>query len=74
MPMGATFTDAYGNTWLAPSGSQGAGATWSSYFFAGSMSTVPSPMLLGWGGVYGLYSGQQGWIITFYCVIMPPVG
>ncbi len=66
MPAGATFSDAYGNTWLAPSGNLG-GGTWSSYFFAGTQGAVPAPMQQGWGGSYGTYGGQQGWIITFYC-------
>ena len=67
MPVGATFTDSYGNTWLAPSGNQGASAYWSSYFFVGPASFIPPPMLQGWAGVYGTYNGQQGWIITFFC-------
>jgi len=66
MPSGATFTDRYSNTWLAPSGNDG-GGRWSSYFFAGSQSAVPQPMLQGWAGDYGTYNGQQGWVITFYC-------
>jgi hypothetical protein len=66
MPVGATFMDTYGNTWLAPSGSLG-GGTLSSYFFAGPQSSIPPPMMAGWGGVYGTYSGQAGWIITFFC-------
>ena len=66
MPLSATFTDAYGNTWVAPSGNLG-GGTWSSYFFSGAQSSVPAPMMQGWGGDYGTYSGQQGWIVTFYC-------
>jgi hypothetical protein len=66
MPSGATFTDGHGNTWLAPSGNDG-GGRWSSYFFAGSQSAVPPPMLQGWAGDYGTYNGQQGWVITFYC-------
>ena len=67
MPKGATFTDPYGNTWLAPSGNDGGGGYWSSYFFAGTQNSVPLPMMQGWGGEYGTYGGQQGWIITFYC-------
>jgi secreted PhoX family phosphatase len=66
MPPGATFTDQYGNTWVAPSGGLG-GETWSSYFFAGPQSFVPPPMMEGWGGDYGTYDGQQGWIVSFYC-------
>jgi sugar lactone lactonase YvrE len=66
MPAGATFSYG-GHTWTAPSGHDGEGATWSSYFFAGPQSTVPAPMLQGWAGVYGNYAGTQGWIITFYC-------
>ncbi len=66
MPPGATFTDTFGNTWLAPSGSLGVGV-WSSYFFLGPISTIPAPMLSGWGGVYGTYGGQMGWVITFFC-------
>ena len=66
MPPGATF--AYGgHTWVAPAGSDGLGLIWSSYFFQGPASSVPPPMLMGWAGVYGTYSGQQGWIITFFC-------
>ncbi len=67
MPAGATFTDSFGNTWTAPNGNDGGGATWSSYFFAGAQGSVPAPMQAGWGGDYGTYGGQQGWIITFYC-------
>ena len=66
MPPGATFTDMFGHTWVAPSGHLGIG-TWSSYFFAGPASVIPAPMLQGGGGVYGTYNGQQGWIITFFC-------
>jgi hypothetical protein len=66
MPLGATFTDAYGNTWIAPSGNLG-GGTWSSYFFSGPQSNIPAPMMQGWGGEFGMYSGQQGWVVTFYC-------
>ncbi|MGA2198483.1 MAG: NHL repeat-containing protein, partial [Nitrososphaerales archaeon] len=66
MPPGATFTDGSGNVWVAPSGSLG-GGFWSSYFFAGPPSAIPPPMLQGWAGVYGTYSGQKGWIVTFFC-------
>ena len=66
MPKGATFKDASGNVWLAPSGS-GTGGYWSSYFFPGAQGVVPAPMVQGWGGVYGAYGGQSGWIVTFYC-------
>ncbi len=66
MPVGATFKDNYGNTWVAPSGKLG-GGTWSSYFFPGSQSTYPPPMQQGWGGDYGTYNGQSGWVVTFYC-------
>jgi len=66
MPAGATFTDAFGNVWIAPSGTLG-GGTLSSYFFAGPENVAPPPMLAGWAGVYGTYNGQQGWIITFFC-------
>lgn len=66
MPLGATFKDTYGNTWVAPSGNLG-GGTWSSYFFAGPQASVPPPMQQGWAGDFGTYGGQQGWIITFYC-------
>ncbi|MDA4134766.1 MAG: hypothetical protein OK441_04280 [Thaumarchaeota archaeon] len=67
MPPGATFTDGDGNVWVAPSGYDGGGGFWSSYFFQGSYLVAPPPMLDGWGGVYGIYNGEQGWIITFYC-------
>jgi len=67
LPMGATFTDGYGNRWVAPSGNDGSGGVWSSYFFAGPEGTVPAAMMSGWGGVYGTYNGQSGWIVTFYC-------
>jgi len=67
MPTGAAFKDNYGHTWTAPNGNLG-GGTWSSYFFAGSQTVgLPPPMQQGWGGVYGTYNGQQGWVITFYC-------
>jgi hypothetical protein len=66
MPPGATFTDGYGNTWTAPGGSID-GAVLTSYFFQGSYLVAPPPMLDGWGGVYGIYNGEQGWIETFYC-------
>jgi len=66
MPPGATFTDGYGNTWTAPGGSAN-GAPFSSYFFPLPYTVAPPPMLDGWGGTYGLYLGQPGWIITFYC-------
>jgi len=73
VPPGATFTDPSGHTWLAPSGAQGGGAAFdtfgvmTSYFFPGSMSSTPAPMLSGFGGVFGTYNGQQGWIVTDYC-------
>ena len=79
MPPGATFTDAYGNTWVAPSGNQGGSTIFdsignmTSYFFAGPQSSVPAPMLQGFGGVFGTYNGQQGWIITDYCQTLIPV-
>jgi len=66
MPVGATFTDLSGNVWVAPGGSLG-GGTVSSYFFQGPESNVPPPMLEGWGGVYGTYGGETGWIISFFC-------
>ena len=66
MPVGSTYTDTFGNTWVAPGGSIG-GGTLSSYFFVGPMSSIPPPMMMGWAGVYGTYSGQMGWIITFFC-------
>jgi hypothetical protein len=66
MPDGSTFMDLYGNTWVAPSGSVGGGVL-SSYFFPGPQSNIPPPMQGGWGGDYGTYNGQQGWIVTFYC-------
>jgi hypothetical protein len=43
MPVGATFTDTFGNVWLAPSGMLG-GGTLSSYFFPGPQSNIPPPM------------------------------
>jgi len=64
--VGATFTDQAGNTWTIPGGVIN-GGTVSSYFFPGPISNVPPPMWQGWGGSYGTYAGQQGWIITFYC-------
>ena len=79
MPPGATFTDSYGNTWVAPSGFESRGTTgdsfgnMTSYFFPGNQTTIPLPMLEGFGGVYGTYSGQQGWIITDYCQTIIPV-
>lgn len=66
MPPGAAFTDSSGNAWVAPEGTID-GAPYSSYFFQGSYLVAPAPMLEGWGGVYGIYNGEQGWIITFYC-------
>ena len=66
MPVGATFGDNSGNTWVAPGGTMN-GGTYSSYFFAGPQSSYPPPMVSGWGGVYGTYAGQQGWIVSFYC-------
>ncbi len=65
VPVGASYTDAFGNTWLAPGGTI-YGVPYTSYFFAGPQSEVPPPMLQGWGGVYGTYDGQQGWIVSFY--------
>ena len=66
MPLGATFKDTSGHTWLAPSGNQG-GGMWSSYFFAGSQTSFPLAMMQGWGGDYGTYNGQGGWVVTFFC-------
>jgi hypothetical protein len=66
MPAGATFTSS-GNTWMAPSGNDGMGGYWNSYFFVGPMTSIPPPMLMGWGGAYGTYGGQMGWVVTFYC-------
>ena len=65
MPAGSAFTDSNGNAWTAPSGGASGGA-FSTYFFAGPMTTVPPPMIEGWAGTYGTYQGQQGWIVTFY--------
>jgi hypothetical protein len=59
MPVGAKFTDLYGNTWVAPGGSMN-GGTYRSYFFASSRSAIPPPMLQGWARDYGTYNGQQG--------------
>ena len=73
MPPGATYTDSYGNTWLAPSGFEGSGTLFdsfgnmTSYFFAGSQSSIPPPMQEGYGGVFGAYNGQEGWIVTGFC-------
>lgn len=73
MPAGATFTDQYGNTWVAPSGSDGGGTesdtfgVWVSFFFVGPQTSVPTPMQNGFGGIYGTYDGQQGWIVTDFC-------
>ena len=73
MPAGATFTDSYGNTWVAPSGYEGGGTLFdsfgnmTSYFFAGPQSSIPAPMLQGFGGDFGTYNGQQGWIVTDFC-------
>jgi hypothetical protein len=66
MPYGSTFTDTTGHVWTVPSGNQGL-AIWYSYFFLGSQSSTPPPMLAGWSGIYGTYHGQQGWIVSFYC-------
>ena len=52
MPLGATFTDAYGNTWVSVSGETLGGGIASTYFFQGSYLVAPPPMLEGWGGVY----------------------
>lgn len=80
MPPGATYTDLYGNTWVAPSGSEGGGTAldtfgvWASYFFPGPQTSYPLPMQEGFGGMYGTYDGQQGWIITDFCqTIVAPV-
>ena len=60
---------------MAPSGYEGGGYAFhtlgnmTSYFFAGSQSSIPAPLLQGFGGEYGTHNGQQGWIITDYCVI-----
>jgi hypothetical protein len=61
MPIGATYTDQSGNTWTVP------GSSYVTYFFAGPQSSVPGPIAAGWGGVYGTYNGQQGWIVNFNC-------
>jgi len=83
MPPGATFTDPYGRTWLAPSGYEGTnpagrfGVTIgnaTSFFFPGPQTAIPTPMMQGFGGVFGTYQGQQGWIVTDYCIAyQPPV-
>jgi len=73
MPPGATYTDSYGYTWVALSGFQGTGTVFdhfgnmTSFFFPGPESSIPSPMWQGFGGDYGTYDGQQGWIITDFC-------
>lgn len=66
MPVGSSFTDQSGNVWVAPGGLAD-GDPFSSYFFSGPATNIPPPMQSGWGGVYGTYNGQQGWIVTFYC-------
>ena len=66
VPLGATFKDTGGHTWLATGGNQG-GVMWSSFSFPGSQNAYPVPMQQGWGGDHGTYNGQQGWIIAFYC-------
>jgi hypothetical protein len=79
MPAGATFTDSYGNTWVAPSGYEGGGTridsfgNMTSYFFAGPQGSIPPPMIQGFGGDYGTYNGQEGWIVTDYCQTIFPV-
>jgi hypothetical protein len=65
MPVGTTFMDSYGHAWVAPGGTID-GGTFQSYFFAGPATLIPPPMLEGWGGVYGTYEGQQGWIVSFF--------
>ena len=61
LPTDATYSDQYGNTWTVQGGSL------VTYFFAGPQSNIPGPIASGWGGVYGTYNGQQGWIVTFNC-------
>jgi len=63
MPAGATF-QYDGSDMVAPSGDEGYGGAWSSYFFAGPQGDVPQPMTEGWGGCYGTYGGVAGWIVT----------
>ena len=58
---GATFITPSGSTFTVPGGS------YVTYFFAGLQSSVPGPMAAGWGGVYGTYNGQLGWIVNFNC-------
>lgn len=82
MPPGATFTDQSGRTWVALSGYEGSGpggvfgqiGNMTSFFFAGPETNIPAPMMQGFGGVFGTYQGQQGWIITDYCITYGVVG
>ncbi len=66
MPVGSSFTDGFGNSWTAPGGTAN-GWAYSSYFFPSPEGAIPAPMQQGWGGDFGTYNGQQGWIVTFYC-------
>jgi hypothetical protein len=43
------------------------GGILSSCFFPGPQSNIPPPMQPGWGGDYGTFNGQRGWIISFFC-------
>ena len=65
MPVGVNFTDGYGHSWETPGGTV-AGDPLVSYFFAGPESNFPPPMMEGWGGIYGTYDGEQGWIVSFF--------
>jgi hypothetical protein len=64
MPPGTPY-EANGNNWVTPGGSVG-GPDISSYFFVDPPTSYPPIMFEGWGGMYGTYGGQQGWIVTFY--------
>ncbi len=61
MATDATWTSQSGSTFTVP------GGNYVTYFFAGPQSSVPGPILAGWGGNYGTYNGQLGWIVTFNC-------
>ncbi len=73
MPLGATFTDAYGNTWVAPSGNLG-GATWSSLLLRRSRVQHPAAHVAGLGrGIWDLRraAGLDSHVLLL-AVIGPP--